>query len=62
MQEPQSVESARVTLPVFERARELMIGTEVYTRTQPTINLPAFLDNIGSFIEIQQAIIKRGGE
>ena len=61
MQEPQTVESARTTLPLFERARELMIGTEAYTRTQPTINLPAFLDNIGSFIEIQQAIIKRGG-
>ncbi|MFH1764341.1 MAG: hypothetical protein ABIF09_09125 [Gemmatimonadota bacterium] len=61
VQEPQTLESARASLPLLERARELMTGTEAYTRTQPSINLAEYLANVGAFIEIQQAIIKRGG-
>jgi len=61
LQEPLTLESARASLPLFVRARELMAGTEAYTRTQPSINLPAFLANVGTFIEIQEAIIKRRG-
>jgi len=59
-QEPQTLETAESTLPLFQRAQELFQGARPYAQEQPSINLNQFMDAVNTYIEIQEAIIKRG--
>jgi tetratricopeptide (TPR) repeat protein len=59
-QEPQTLESARRSLPMFQRALQLFEGGRQYALTQTSINLGQFLQAANTYIEIQDAIIKRG--
>jgi len=59
-QKPQTLETAEATLPMFQQARQLFQASAPYAREQPSINLQQFLDAVNTYIEIQQAIIKRG--
>jgi tetratricopeptide (TPR) repeat protein len=58
-QEPQTLESARATLPKFNQAAELLRNSGDYAST---VNVPLqqLLENAQTYIEIQDAIIKRG--
>ena len=59
-QEPQTLATAKATLPKFEQAVKLFQQGEEYAASQPSITLSQFLNNANTYIEIQQAIIKRG--
>jgi tetratricopeptide (TPR) repeat protein len=59
-QRPQTVETAQATLPLFQEARRFFQGAGDYAASQATINLQQFLDAVNQYIEIQEAIIKRG--
>jgi tetratricopeptide (TPR) repeat protein len=59
-QEPQNAESARRAKPMFERALELFQAARGYERIEPSANVPALIDNARQFIEIQDALIRRG--
>ncbi len=59
-QEPQTLETAKATLPKFQQAVKLFQQGEEYAASQASITLKQFLDNASTYIEIQEAIIKRG--
>lgn len=59
-QKPQTVQTAQQTLPQFRRAQQLFQASRAYAADQPQINLDQFLGAVGTYIEIQEAIIKRG--
>jgi hypothetical protein len=61
-QEPRTKETAEATLPLFHEARRLLQSAAEYARTQETLERDrlSLLDNIGTFIEIQETIIRRG--
>jgi tetratricopeptide (TPR) repeat protein len=59
-QEAQSLETAQQTLPLFQQALTLFRAGATYANEQPSINLQQFLDATSTYIEIQEAIIKRG--
>ena len=61
IQEPQTVQSARTSLPLFQQALQLFETGRAYAATADGITLQQFLDAAGTYIEIQDAIIKRGG-
>ena len=58
--EPQTVESAQATLPRFQRARQLLESARGYAQRQGGANLGQLLEATNTYIEIQEAIIKRG--
>ncbi|MDX1647082.1 MAG: tetratricopeptide repeat protein [Longimicrobiales bacterium] len=58
-QEPQTLETARATLPRFQRAVELLEQSGNYASTV-NVNLQELLANAQTYIEIQEAIIRRG--
>jgi tetratricopeptide (TPR) repeat protein len=58
--EPQTAESARRAKPIFERALELFQAARGYERIEQSANVPAFIENVRRFIEIQDALIRRG--
>jgi tetratricopeptide (TPR) repeat protein len=58
-QEPQTLETARSTLPKFNQAVELLRQSGDYPSTV-SVNLQQLLDNAQTYVEIQDAIIKRG--
>lgn len=58
-QEPQTLETARATLPKFNQAVQLLRQSGNYPSTV-NVNLQQLLDNAQTYIEIQDAIIKRG--
>lgn len=60
IQQPQTLETAERTLPMFQRARDLLQASAPYANEQPSIPLQQFLNAAGQYIEIQEAIIKRG--
>jgi tetratricopeptide (TPR) repeat protein len=60
-QESQDLAGAQQTLPLFQQAQALFRAGAPYANEQPSINLQQFLDATGTYIEIQEAIIKRGG-
>jgi hypothetical protein len=56
------VQSAQATLPEFRRAKELLEAGRPYVqRTNIIPNLNEFIGNVDTYIEIQDAIIRRGG-
>lgn len=60
-QQPQTLESAREALPVFEQARDLFnAGRAAAGRSG--VNIQQLLDAVNQYIEIQQVIIRRYGE
>jgi tetratricopeptide (TPR) repeat protein len=59
-QEPQTLATANATLPKFQQAVQLFQQGAEYASSQPSITLSQFLNNANTYIEIQQAIIKRG--
>lgn len=59
-QKPQTLETANATLPRFQRALELFRNARAYAESQPSIEIAKFIEAAGKYIEIQQAIIKRG--
>lgn len=59
-QEPQTLETAQQTLPMFQQALNLFRAGASYANQQPSINLQQFMDATTTYIEIQDAIIKRG--
>jgi len=61
IQEPQTLQSAQASLPKFQQARELIASAQGYGDDRPGINITEYLGNIDTFIEIQEAIIRRGG-
>ncbi len=60
IQEPQTPESAEQALPVFQRARELFEAGADYAERMPQVNLNQFLGAADQYIEIQEAILRRG--
>jgi predicted Zn-dependent protease len=58
-QEARTLETAQVTLPRFQRARELFGGAGNYPATVK-VDMTQLMQNINTFIEIQESIIKRG--
>lgn len=60
LQEPQTLESAQASLPIFRQAREMVeAGRGHAERTGQDIN--GLLEPIDTYIEIQEAIIQREG-
>lgn len=58
-QEPNTLETANSTLPKFSQAVELLRQSGDYP-TSVGVNLQQLLDNAGTYVEIQEAIIRRG--
>ncbi|MDZ7780179.1 MAG: tetratricopeptide repeat protein [Gemmatimonadota bacterium] len=59
-QEPQTLETAEATLPKFRRALELLQDSGEYPESV-NVNLSQLTGNANTYIEIQEAIIQRGG-
>ncbi|MGH7481680.1 MAG: tetratricopeptide repeat protein [Longimicrobiales bacterium] len=60
VQEPNTAESARRALPMFQEARQLIESGSAYARTQPSVPLQKIMDAIDDYIEIQELLIQRG--
>ncbi len=58
-QEPNTLETARASLPMFERALPLLQAGASYAPTVG-INPDQIMDNVRQYMEIQNAIIRRG--
>ena len=59
-QEPQTLETANATLPRFNEAMRLFQNSGDYPASV-NVNLQQLMDNTNTYIEIQDAIIRRGG-
>jgi tetratricopeptide (TPR) repeat protein len=59
VQEAQTLESAQRALPMFRQAKELFQSAQAYAQ-QRNINLSQILQATDTYIEIQDAIIRRG--
>jgi tetratricopeptide (TPR) repeat protein len=59
-QEAQTLQTAQQTLPLFQEALNYFRAGADYANQQPSINLQQFMDATTTYIEIQDAIIKRG--
>ena len=59
-QEPNTLETARATLPEFQQALRFFQSSRGYAGRQG-INLQQLLDAASTYVEIQEAIIQRGG-
>lgn len=59
-QEPQTAETARATLPKFQEAQRLLQASGDYP-SSVNVNLQQLMENTNTYIEIQEAIIHRGG-
>jgi len=58
-QQAQTLETARTTLPKFQQALQLFQQSGDYPRTV-NVNINQLMTNANTYIEIQEAIIKRG--
>lgn len=61
IQEPSTIDTARQSLPIFQQALPLFELGRAYAATVESINLAQILDATQTYIEIQEAIIRRGG-
>lgn len=61
MQEPQTLQTAERTKPMFEQALRLFQASKSYADAQPSINYGQMTQAAETYIEIQDAIIRRGG-
>jgi predicted Zn-dependent protease len=60
-QRPQTLESARASLPIFEQARDLLTAGRAGAQ-RSGVNVQQLLDAVNQYIEIQTVIIRRYGE
>jgi hypothetical protein len=60
LQAAQTLATAQATLPLFEEARDLFASAGAYPSTI-NVNMPQLLDATDTYIEIQQAVIRRAG-
>lgn len=60
LEQPQTVASAERTLPIFRRALEHLERGQLYAQENPGSNLNQIIEAANQFIEIQDAIIRRG--
>jgi tetratricopeptide (TPR) repeat protein len=60
-QQPENVDSAQRSLPMFREALSLFQESKGYADRTPSINYAQFSEASTTYIEIQEAIIKRGG-
>ncbi len=58
-QKPQTVATAKATLPKFQEAAALLKSVGDYPK-KVNVDLKQMTDNVNTYIDIQQAIIKRG--
>ncbi len=58
--EPQTAESAQRAKPLFERALELFQAARGYEQYHASANVPQLIDAAQRYIEIEEALIKRG--
>lgn len=58
--EPMTAESARRAKPLFERALELFQAAQGYEKIHASADVPKLIDAAQRFIEIEEALIKRG--
>ena len=56
----ETLETANRSLPMFQQALTLFRRSKGYADRTPSINYQQFIDAAGTYIEIQEAIIKRG--
>lgn len=61
VQEPNTIDSARQSLPIFQQALRLFELGRAYAATVDSINLTEILGAAQTYVEIQDAIIRRGG-
>lgn len=61
VQEPNTIDSARQSLPIFQQALQLFELGRAYAATVESINLTEILGAAQTYVEIQDAIIRRGG-
>jgi len=59
-QQAQTLATAQATLPKFQQAIRLFGQAKEYADSQPSISLTQFLTNTQTYVEIQEAIVKRG--
>ena len=60
IQTPETVETATRSLPIFQQALGLFQRGKGYADRTGSIPFQQYIENIGVYIEIQEAIIKRG--
>ncbi|MBW3554951.1 MAG: tetratricopeptide repeat protein [Gemmatimonadetes bacterium] len=58
--EPMTAESARRAKPMFERALQLFQAAHGYEKIHASADVPKLIDAAQRFIEIEEALIKRG--
>lgn len=58
--EPMTAESAQRAKPMFEQALQLFQAARGYEQYHESANVPQFIDQVQRFIEIEEALIKRG--
>ncbi len=58
--EPMTAASAQRAKPLFERALELFRAAQGYERYHASANVPQLIENAQRFIQIEEALIKRG--
>ncbi len=61
VQEAQTVESAEQAQQLFQEARDRFNAGAEYAERMPQVDLNQFLDAVEQYLEIQSAIIRRGG-
>ena len=57
---PETLASANRSLPMFQQAVMLFRRSKPYADRTPSINYQQFIEAAGTYVEIQEAIIKRG--
>lgn len=62
VQAPATVQSAQAAQPLFRQAKQMFGGATEYASSREGINLTAFNSNVDQYLEIQDAIIRRGGK
>lgn len=62
LQEPSTIDSARQSLPIFQQALQLFELGRAYAATVESINLAQILSATQTYVDIQDAIIRRGGD
>ncbi len=60
-QKPQTLKTAKATEPMFEQALKYFQASKSYADKQPSINYGQMVQAAQTYIDIQNAIIKRGG-
>ena len=60
LQEPETLESARRTLPIFQKSKLLLEASRPWAKDQSSFKISQMVQNAQLFIEVQDALIKRG--